>query len=97
MYIITAFARKRQIRGKRKGSTFMKDGVLFFLSLSLKIYGNWSENLYPGYVIYYGGKNMIKTCNGDLRRKHSKMNGDLRCISVYMNGDLRYTFGRKVE
>ncbi len=40
---------------------------------------------------------MIKTCNGDLRRKHSKMNGDLRYISVYMNGDLRYTFGRKVE
>lgn len=40
---------------------------------------------------------MIKTCNGDLRRKQSKMNGDLRYISVYMNGDLRYTFGRKVE
>lgn len=40
---------------------------------------------------------MIKTCNGDLRRKYSKMNGDLRYISVYMNGDLRYTFGRKVE
>lgn len=40
---------------------------------------------------------MIKTCNGDLRRKHSEMNGDLRYISVYMNGDLRYTFGRKVE
>lgn len=75
----------------------MKVGVLFFLSLSLKIYGNWSENLYPGYVIYYCGKNMIKICNGDLCRKHSKINGDLRYISVYINGDLRYTFGRKVE
>ncbi len=40
---------------------------------------------------------MIKTYNGDLRRKHSKTNGDLRYIMVYMNGDLRYTFGRKVE
>lgn len=69
----------------------------YFLSLSLKIYGNWSENLYPGYVIYYSGKNTIKTCNGDLYGKYSKMNGDLRYISVYMNGDLRYTFGRKVE
>ena len=39
---------------------------------------------------------MIKTYNGDLRRKHSKANGDLRYILVYMNGDLRYTFGRKV-
>lgn len=81
---------------EQKNSTLVK-GCAVFLSLSLKIYRNWSENLYPGYVIYYSGKNTIKTCNGDLYGKYSKMNGDLRYISVYMNGDLRYTFGRKVE
>ena len=53
---------------EQKNSTLVK-GCAVFLSLSLKIYRNWSENLYPGYVICYIGKNTIKTYNGDLRRK----------------------------
>ena len=70
---------------EQKNSTLVK-GCAVFLSLSLKIYRNWSENLYPGYVICYSGKNTIKTYNGDLRNNR-----------VYMNGDLRYTFDGKVE